>query len=167
MSSSDPANAQIFSVRITPHRSLSEQNFRVLMTVFAVAVCFVTLPFFILGAWPIVGFMGLDILALWIAFRVNFRDARAYEDISLTPLELAVAKVSAKGKRQEWRFNPVWVRLQRQEDEDFGLVRLDVVSRGRSLEVAHDLDQDRKADFARDFSLALARAKRGPEYHHP
>lgn len=164
MSSSDPANAQLFAARITPHRSLSERNFRLLMMVFSIAVCFVSLPFFILGAWPVVGFMGLDILALWIAFRVNFRDARAYEDILLTPLELAVAKVSPRGARREWRFNPIWVRLRREEDEDFGLVRLDVVSRGRSLEIAHDLDQDRKAEFAREFSLALAEAKRGPVY---
>ncbi len=53
----------------------------------------------------------------------------------VTPLELAVAQVSAKGTRREWRFNPLWVRLQRKEDEEYGLESSISVSRGRELEV--------------------------------
>lgn len=162
MSSPDPANAQIFAAHITPHRSLSERNFRVLFTLFAGAAFFTTLPFLFLGAWPIIGFMGLDVFLFWLAFRINFRDARAYEDICLTPVELAVSKVSAKGARREWRFNPLWVRLTRDEDEEFGLRHLHVVSRGNELEIAHHLDQASKAEFAGEFSKALALAKRGP-----
>lgn len=164
MPSPDPSHAQIFAAHITPHRSLSERNFRLLFMIFAGAVFFTTLPFLFLGAWPVVGFMGLDILAFWWAFRVNFRDARAYEDVVVTPLELAVAKVSHRGTRQEWHFNPLWVRLQREEDEEFGLRHLHVVSRGNALEVAHFLDQQSKAEFADALAGALAEARRGPRY---
>lgn len=128
------------------------------------ASCLVSLPFFLMGAWPVVGFMGLDVALLWLAFRANFRAARAYEDVTLTSFELQIAKVSARGARAEWRFNPLWVRLERVEHEEFGIRELSLASRGKRLEIASFLGPGAKADFARDFSAALAEARRGPRY---
>ena len=124
----------------------------------------VTLPFVLIGAWPILGFMGLDVLAIYLAFRWNFRDARAYEDLHLTPLELTLAKVTARGQKAEWRFNPVWVRLEKRESEDFGLESLALRVRDRRVEIAACLDPPRKADFAKAFGAALAQARRGPRF---
>ena len=100
----------IFRRRIVPHRSLDAASFRVLFCVFS-GCCFVTgLPFLILGAWPVAGFMGLDVLLFYMAFRASFRAARAYEDVSVTPLELAVARVSPAGARQEKSGPSPWPR---------------------------------------------------------
>jgi uncharacterized membrane protein len=159
-----PFDTQIFAVRLRPHRSLSSGNFRLLLTLFAGMATFVTLPFFLIGAWPIVGFMGLDVVIFYLAFRVNFRAARAYEDVTLTPVELQVAKVSARGARAEWRFNPVWVRLEREQHETYGTSRLALVSRGRRLEIAGFLGPDQKAEFADSLTRALAQARRGPSF---
>jgi uncharacterized membrane protein len=164
MQHGDPYHTQIYAARLTPHRSLSKRNFHLLLALFSGAAFLTSLPFLILGAWPVAGFMGLDVLIFWWAFRANFRSARAYEDVVVTPLELAVAQVSAKGTRREWRFNPMWVRLQRKEDEEYGLERLDIVSRGRELEVGSFLAPDARADFASQLSRALAEAKRGPRF---
>ncbi len=161
---SDPWNAQIFAARIRPHRSLSQQNFRLLLLIFCAAAFFTTLPFLLLGAWPVVGFMGLDVLLFWWAFRVNFRDARAYEDVSVTPLELKLAKVSPRGERREWSWNPFWVRLRRDEDEDYGVTRVALVSRDREVEVAGFLGPAARAEFASCLSQALTEAKRGPRF---
>jgi uncharacterized membrane protein len=164
LSQPDPWNTQLFAARLRPHRSLSQQNFRVLLMVFCGA-CFVTsLPFVLLGAWPVAGFMGLDALVFWLAFRANFRAARAYEDVSLTPLELTVAKVSSKGERSEWRWSPLWVRLIRQEDEDYGVQRIALVSREREVEIGGFLGPDAKAEFAAGLSRALAEARQGPRF---
>ena len=108
--------------------------------------------------------MGLDILALWFAFRLNARDARSYEEIRVTPLELALSRVSASGKRREWSFNPLWVRLERWTDEDFGLLRLDLRHRKDSLELASCLGPPEKAAFADKLARALAEARKGPRY---
>ncbi len=161
---SDPWNTQLFAARIRPHRSLSQQNFRLLLMVFCGAAFFTSIPFVLLGAWPIVGFMGLDVLAFYWAFRVNFRDARAYEDVSLTPLELKLSKVSARGERAEWRWNPIWVRVVREEDEDYGVTRVALVSRDREVEVAGFLGPAARAEFAYGLSHALTEAKRGPRF---
>ncbi len=156
---------RIFSARLTPHRSLTRKHFRLLLIIIGCAGLFTSLPFVIMGAWPVAGFMGLDVALIYFAFRANFRDARAYEDVTLTPLELHLAKVSAKGARADWRFNPSWVRLEREEDEEFGLQRLEVASRGARIEIAHYLGPDDKARFATELSRALAEARRGPRYN--
>ena len=96
----DPTERQIFLARIVPYRSLSQRNFRLLVMLFTGASLFTSLPFVILGAWPIAGFMGADVAFFYLAFRANYRAARAYEDVSVTPLELVLAKVSPRGARQ-------------------------------------------------------------------
>ncbi len=163
---SDPISydATIFARRITPHRSLDRKGLRLLIAVFACCGVFSSLPFVILGAWPVAGFTGLDIALICIAFKANVRAARAYEDIALTALELTVAKVSAKGARREWRFNPLYTRLEHQEIEDFGMTRLDLVARNRRVEVGGFLGPRARGDFAQDLRRALALARRGPRF---
>ncbi len=157
----DPA---LFATRLKPHRSLGRRNFQILLMVFLGANIVTSLPFIFLGAWPVAGFFGLDVALFYIAFKANYRAARAYEDVHVTPFELLVAKVSAKGQRSEWRFNPAFVRLEREDHEEFGILRLALVSRGKSLEVAAFLGPDEKANFASALSRALAEARRGPRY---
>lgn len=154
----------IFARRIHPHRSLSQRNFQVLMLVVSAFSLAVGVPFFLLGAWPVLGFFGLDILLVYIAFRASFRSARAYEDVALTPLELHLAKVSARGTRRDWRFNPHWVRLEREEHEEFGTQKLALVSRGRAVVIAGFLGADEKAEFATQLSRALGEARRRPRF---
>ncbi len=157
-------DTQIFSARLVPHRSLQRGHFHLLLMFFCAAMFFISIPFFVLGAWPVLGFMGLDVLGFWWAFRVNYRDARAHEDIRLTHAELSVDKVSARGQRSQWRFNPAWVRIEKQEHEEYGLEKLWLVFRDRSVELASFLGPAAKADFARDFALALSEAKKGPRF---
>ena len=143
---------------------MSTTQFRVLLGLVALVGFATSLPFVILGAWPVAGFFGLDVLLVYIAFKASFRAARAYEDISVTPLELLVQKVSARGAAAEWRFNPVWVRLLRKDHEEFGTQRLDLVSRGSMIEVAGFLGPDAKAVFADELTRALNEARRGVRY---
>ena len=131
-----PADPKIFSAVITPHRSLSPRGFLILMLClgavsFASGVVFVSM-----GAWPVCGFFGLDVLLVYVAFRANFRAARAYEVVTVTASELTVRKVSQRGGVREWTLNPLWVRLERTVHEEFGIERLFLVSRGRRVSVA-------------------------------
>ena len=86
--------------------------------------------FLLLGAWPVFGFLGLDVLLVYWAFRANFRAARAYEEVKVTASELTVRKVNHRGGVREWTLNPVWVKLDRIVHEEFGIERLFLVSRG-------------------------------------
>jgi uncharacterized membrane protein len=152
----------IFSAVITPHRSLGYRGFTVLMLAIGAISFVVGMVFLIAGAWPVFGFFGLDVLVVYWAFRANFRAARAYEEVTVTPSELTVRKVSQHGRRREWTLNPVWVRLDRDEHEEFGIERLFLVSRGQKLAIANFLGPQEKESFAVALSSALGEAKRGP-----
>jgi uncharacterized membrane protein len=152
----------IFSAIITPHRSLGSTGFLVLMLCIG-AVSFVSgVMFLLIGAWPVFGFLGLDVLLIYWAFRINYRAARAYEEVTITTTELTVRKVSHRGSVREWTLNPLWVRLERVAHEEFGVERLFLVSHGWRLSIAACLGPDEKASFAGALSTALSEAKRGP-----
>jgi uncharacterized membrane protein len=146
----DPDNAQpkLFSALLTPHRSLSRTGFLVLMAFLSV-----------------VSFFGLDVLVVYWAFRINFRHAKASEEISVTPFELRVRRVSHRGHVVEWVLNPLWVQLDQKTHAEFGIEKLYLLSRGRRISVASFLGADEKASFAKALTAALQAAKRGPTYN--
>jgi uncharacterized membrane protein len=156
------AEPEIFSAVITPHRSLTRRGFRVLMACLG-ALSFVSgVVCVLIGAWPVFGFFGLDVLLVYFALRANFRSARAYEQVTVTSSELTVRKVSHRGGVREWTLNPLWVQLERIVHKEFGIERLFLVSRGRRLAIAVSLNPKEKASFAQALSNALGEAKRGP-----
>src|SRR4030088_327473 len=163
----DPEMAQpeLFSALLTPHRSLNRTGFLVLMAFLSVVSFAAGLAFLLMGAWPVLGFFGLDVLAIYWAFKVNFRDARATEEIRVTPSELRVRRVSHRGHVVEWVLNPLWVQLDRKTHAEFGIEKLYLVSKGRSISIARFLGADEKASFAKALTAALQAARRGPTYN--
>src|ERR1700709_1200760 len=156
---------ELFSALLTPHRSLKRTGFLVLMG-FVCAVSFAAgLAFLLMGAWPVLGFFGLDVLAIYWAFRINFRHARASEEISVTPSELRVRRISHRGHVVEWVLNPLWVQLDQKADAEFGIEKLYLLSRGRRVSIASFLGPDEKASFAKALTAALVAARRGPTYN--
>ncbi len=156
------AEPEIFSAIITPHRSLSSTGFLIFMLCIG-ALSFVSGAMFLLiGAWPVFGFLGLDVLLIYWAFRANYRSARAYEEVTVTTSELTVRKVNHRGGVREWTLNPVWVKLDRVVHEEFGIERLVLVSHGKGLPIAGFLSPHEKASFAHALSSALGEVRRGP-----
>jgi uncharacterized membrane protein len=160
-----PDEPELFSALLTPHRSLNRTGFIVLMS-FLSAVSFAAgVAFWMMGAWPVFGFFGLDVLLIYWAFKVNFRRARATEEIRVTPSELRIRRVSHRGHVVEWVLNPVWVQLDQKVHAEFGIEKLYLVSRGRRVSVASFLGPDEKASFAKALVAALQAARRGPSYN--
>jgi uncharacterized membrane protein len=130
------------------------------------AVSFIAgLAFLLMGAWPVFGFFGLDVLVVYWAFRVNFKRSQATEEITITPSELRIRRVSHRGHVVEWVLNPLWVQLDRKIHAEFGIEKLYLVSRGRRVGIANFLGADEKASFAKALTAALQAARRGPTYN--
>jgi uncharacterized membrane protein len=151
----------VFAALIRPHRSLSEHGFRILMTLCCLATVAASLASVAAGLWPVGGFFGLDLLALYIAFRVNYRRGEAFEEVVLTRLELMFRRVTHRGEERAWRLNPLWTRLDRETDEDFGLQALALVSRGERILIARELSPAERESFAEALGKALSEVKRG------
>src|SRR6202163_265228 len=163
----DPEVAQpeLFSALLTPHRSLNRPGFLVLMA-FLSAVSFAAgLAFLLMGAWPVLGFFCLDVVAIYWAFRINFRHAKATEEIWVTPSELRVRRARHRGHVVEFVLNPLWLRLAQKRHAEFGIEKLYLVSKGRRVSVARFLGADEKASFAKALTAALQAARRGPTYN--
>ncbi len=155
------AEPTLYEVRLTPYRSLDERGFLIVMAIVA-GISFVCgVAFLMMGAWPVFGLFGIDVLAVWLAFRVNFRAARAREEITVTPSRLTVRKVAPDGAEEATEMNPLWTRLHAEEIEDFGIQKLTLVSRGRPTEVGGFLHVGEREALAAGLSGALAEARRG------
>ena len=158
----DDLEPTIFSAVITPHRSLGRVGFWILIGGYGAVSFIAGLAFLLMGAWPVFGFFGLDVLLLYWAFKLNYRHAAAYEEVKVTPAALTVRKVSHRGIAREWVLNPLWVKLDKVVHEEFGIERLFLVSRGKQLVIASFLGPDEKASFAKALGAAINEAKRGP-----
>lgn len=159
----DPdAEPTLFSAVLTPQRSLGRAGFLAVMLTVGGASFLSGMMFLLAGAWPVVGFFGLDVLLVFLAFRANYRRAAAYEQVIVTPTRLTVRKVSYRGAVQEWSLNPLWVRLEREDAAEYGLAGLALVSRGRHWPIAGFLGPTEKESFAAALTAALGEARRGP-----
>jgi uncharacterized membrane protein len=147
-----------FHALLTPHRSLPPTGFMILMS----AVCLVSfgtgLLFYRLGAWPVIGFMGLDVLLIYVAFKLNYRTGRLYETVDLKEDALTVTRVQPSGKEERWSFNPYWVRLKL-EPRVGRSSELSLISHGTRLSFASFLSDYEREDFAEALVAALAAAK--------
>ena len=153
----DERNPKIWQVVLTPHRSLSRNGYVWLLGSVAAINLAVGTLFYAIGAWPVVGFAGLDVLLMWLAFRANFADARRAERISISAHELVLERF-AKGKPAEClSFVRRWVRVDLVEDRERELVgSLFLVSGGVRTVVGQFLAPSERRDLAVALRSALA-----------
>jgi uncharacterized membrane protein len=156
------AETPVFAAVLKPYRSLSPRGFGILMLAIVSCSFSVGLAFWLMGAWPVVGFCGLDVLLVQLAFRLNYRSARAAEEIRLTPSQLLVTRTTAKGVSTETDFNPYWARFEIDRQPDFGIVRMAIASHGRRLAIGGFLGPNERENFAKAFTAALAAVRTAP-----
>lgn len=154
------ADTPFFKALLVPYRSLGRTGFIVLMGTLIGAWLFVSAVFLSLGAWPIIGFFGLDVLALYIAFKLNYRAAKVREEIALSRTSLLIRKVPLSGKVEEHSLNPFWARFSVKRHEEIGVTEMAVETRGMKVPVGSFLNPADRESFAIAFGQALATAKR-------
>lgn len=149
----------LFAATLTPNRSLSRRGLRIVV---AATVVFASIPamiLFSLGAWPVVGFMGLDVLLIWWALSNSRQDGRKYEQITLWSDQLELKQVSGRGREQLKRFNPFHVKLVIDRDINERTTALHLRTADSDTEIGAFLSPDDKASFAKVFGTALKKAR--------
>ncbi|URK86571.1 DUF2244 domain-containing protein [Rhizobium sp. RCAM05350] len=150
----------VFAAELTPYRSLGIKGFKVFLLIAALMSLVHTFVFVVIGAWPIVFFFGLDFLLLFGAFWLNYRSARAREEISVSRTDVAVRKFTPAGRMTEHRFNPFWARFNISRHQEIGIVSMQLSDRQRTTDIGSFLNRDDRETFATAFSGALATVKR-------
>jgi uncharacterized membrane protein len=160
-SSAQPESPAIhFATSLSPHRSLSAEGFKWLIRGAVAANLVIGLPMYFLGAWPVMGFMGLDVFLLWFMFKRSYLDARRSETLLLTDRELIVDRCAPDGEREEHRLDAYWLKVDLQGEE-----RLVVTSRGNRVVIGRFLSPGERVHVADQLKAALA-AMRAPTYDH-
>ena len=164
MAEADPpyaADMPFFKALLTPHRSLGRTGFLVLMGALLFGWGVTALFFLAQGAWPVAGFFGLDIVAVYLAFRLNYRAGRAREEVSVSRTSLEIRKVAPSGKSAFHRMNPFWTKFRVRRHSEIGITGMAVEAKGRSVPIGAFLNPDDRESFAKAFSQALATARAG------
>lgn len=150
-----------FRAILYPHRSLSPRGFLLLMSAIGSVSFIAGMVFLWIGAWPVFGFLGLDVVLIYWAFRANYRAARASERVELDHDHLTLTRYDGKGRKIAFDFNTYWVRVHFSELTG-GQTKLALTSHGRSVEFGRYLNNDERRDFAEVLKDRLARARSGP-----
>jgi uncharacterized membrane protein len=148
-----------FTTSLQPHRSLSPEGFRWLILAAVAANLLIGVPMLVVGAWPVVGFMGLDVWLLWWLFKRSYLDARRGETLLLTDSDLVVERWSPDGARETLRLDAYWLRVELDGDCE----RLVAVSRGNRVVIGRFLSPGERERVADELKEALARM-RAPRY---
>lgn len=153
------AGEDVFEALLYPNRSLPNAGFIAVMAIVIAVNLTLGVFFFSLGAWPVLGFCGLDILLVWLAFKLSYRQGRLHERVRLSPDALWVSRVLPSGHETRWRLHPFWTdiaidRPARHESQ------LRLISKGRCLILGSFLSPEERAAFADTLAAAQRRMGR-------
>ncbi|MNL30954.1 hypothetical protein D3C87_1527200 [compost metagenome] len=150
----------VFSAELTPYRSLGFKGFKVFFLIAGLLSLMHAVVFMVIGAWPIVFFFGLDFALLLGAFWLNYRSARAREEVHVSRTDVSVRKFTPSGRMIEHRFNPFWARFNIARHQEIGIVSMSISGGGQRTDVGSFLNRDDRETFADAFSGALATVRR-------
>ena len=148
----------LFDAVLTPHRSLGPLGFRLLIGALAAVSLAAGLAFALQGAWPVMGFFGLDVLLVYWAFKANYRSGGLYETVRLTRDRLDIRRVASDGDMRRWSFQPYWLRVDLRDAADHHS-RLVLSSRGERVAIGSFLAPEERAELAAALDAALARLR--------
>ncbi|MFT5540643.1 MAG: putative membrane protein [Alphaproteobacteria bacterium] len=155
----------LFDAVITPNRSLSPRGFTILMALIGVIGFICGAAFMVAGAWPVMGFFGIDVALIYWAFKLNYRSARAIEHIKLTRKELTIRRLDHRGRGIEIAIQPFWLKVEIIGGEEAEEIRLR--SHGETHTVGAFLTPPERVAFAEALTAALEILRAPPHLTGP
>ena len=153
------ADEPFFNALLTPHRSLGRTGFTILMGTLVFGWLATGAMFLSQGAWPVFGFFGLDVLLVYVAFRLNYRAARAREEVSVSRTALDIRKTAPSGRTEQHRFNPFWTRFSVARHAEIGITRHAGRGAGNAVSDRRLPQSRRSRELCRRLLAALARQR--------
>ena len=153
------------TMTIWPYRSLSPRGFAVVMAALGILAFTIGLGFFLMGAWPVIGFLGLEILVVWVAFKLNYRAAQRRQHLTATSQKLTIENVSPAGQSETTSLPTAWVQVELTPKtepamRDRSRQKVIVRSHGRTAEIGGFLHPAETPRLAREVNRMVDRARR-------
>lgn len=148
----------LFDAVLRPNQSLGNKG--LLLVLGLATLLFLTggAVFLLAGAWPVTGFLGIDLVLLFFALRVSHRSGFLTEKIQLRPAALTVSRCSPSGHQMAWSFQPHWLKVEynHQKERDSQVI---LSSKGERLNIGSFLSSKERAEFVSALRTALQRCK--------
>jgi uncharacterized membrane protein len=144
---------------LEPPRSLSPRGFNRVMLVLGAMSLTTSLAFLATGAWPVIGFLGVEILGVWMVFRMSFRAQSARTYVRVTAEAVDVRKVDGWGRERRARLASHFVRIEFDRSAD-GPNALRVAAARRAYVVGEFLTPRERESFARRLAQAVSEARK-------
>lgn len=145
---------------IRPNRSLSQRGFMVLITVVTVLNCASAAVFISMGAYFVPMFLGLDLVAIVVAFLASFAAAKQIERVLVTDRRVQVFRETPNWRKLMWESPTAFTRVTLLTEDDHA-VDLRLALSGKEAQVAAALSPSERAEFARALEDAIYKARRG------
>lgn len=153
-----PRGDNLFDAVLYPNRSLPNAGFIAVMSVVIGANFLFGIYFFSIGAWPVIGFCGLDVFLVWLAFKLSYRQGRLRERVWVSADEMWISRILPSGHETRWRLQPAWTRISIDKPvKHESQVR--VTSRGETLILGAFLSPEERGKFADALADALGAAR--------
>ncbi|HQT51888.1 MAG: DUF2244 domain-containing protein [Phenylobacterium sp.] len=144
---------------IRPNRSLSRRGFVVLITVLTVLNCASAAVFLSMGAVFVPMFLGLDLVAVVVAFLVSFAAAKQIERVRVTDRQVQVFQETPTWKKLMWESPTAFTRVTLLTEDDHA-IDLRLALSGKEAPVARALSPAERAEFAKALEGAIYSARR-------
>ena len=149
-------NKKLYSLTLKPYRSLNALGFFILMFVLCTFSFVAGIMFMKKGAWPVFGFFGLDVLLVYICFKLNFRSGKDFEIIDLTKKELIIRKYGATKLRKMYKLNPNWIKIKILNPKSH-LSKLKITSKKKSVIIGSFLRPEERLEIVETLKKALTK----------
>ena len=146
----------LFNAVLRPNRSLAKNGLIVVMGVMSILCVFGGGMFMLAGAWPVAGFLGLELVLLYVAFQLNHRSGFLTETVKLRRSSLTVSRCSPDGHQTAWHFQPYWLKVEFDPEAEH-TSRVTLTSKGNHISLGSFLSPRERAQFAKALTTALRR----------
>lgn len=142
---------------ITPNRSLSKRGLKIVIGTMLAYNLLVGAFMIAIGAFPVPVFLGLDVLAVILAFHISNRRALNAERVQVTADQVRVIREQGAGPRTVWASPTAFTRVALERTERDLRVRLSLS--GRGMTVGGGLSPDERSAFAAALERAIGAAR--------
>lgn len=146
-------------VSLKPSRSLSPRGFLAVMGIAGGVSLVAGVHFYLKGAWPVMGFFGLDLALLYWAFKASYRQGELTERILLETSAMTIERTRPGAQSQAWTMHPSWVQVS-VEDAEEHTASLKLRDRSTAVELGRFLPPRERSEVADVIREGLERRKR-------
>ena len=147
-------NKRLYEIYLYPYRSLNKTGFFILMFALGLISFIAGIVFMLKGAWPVFGFFGLDVLLVYIFFKINFKSGRKKEIIILTKNQLIIEVYDSKKILKKHYLDANWLKINLTKLKN-KMNKLQISSKNKSIIIGSFLGYQEKISVAKSLHKAL------------